>query len=229
MDERKIAIYLKQSLADTLLSKSEKRNLKEIINNSNLSKRQLDWLLSQVFDFAINTVRGLKQQQVLNWLEQVNKLLLPGTENLSINHVYFSPGNACLNAINNQIDAATHSICVCVFTISDNRIRDRLLYAHQRGVSIKIITDDDKCNDKGSDIETLYRAGVKIKVDHSRYHMHHKYAIFDGKIIITGSYNWTRSAADHNQENIVLSSEPAIVTQFIQTFNELWDQMVVYK
>jgi phosphatidylserine/phosphatidylglycerophosphate/cardiolipin synthase-like enzyme len=52
--------------------------------------------------------------------------------------------------------------------------------------------------------------------------MHHKFAVFDGLYLVTGSYNWTRSAATHNEENIVVSSDPRLVADFKRTFDSLW-------
>ena len=52
-------------------------------------------------------------------------------------------------------------------------------------------------------VDVLEQQGLPIRVDRSDYHMHHKYAVFDGKLLLTGSYNWTRSAARNNEENFV--------------------------
>ena len=54
--------------------------------------------------------------------------------------------------------------------------------------------------DLGSDIERHVKAGIAVKVDRTEHHMHHKFAVVDGKSVVTGSYNWTKSAAEFNQE-----------------------------
>jgi len=51
--------------------------------------------------------------------------------------------------------------------------------------------------------------------------MHHKYFIIDKSIIGTGSYNWTYSAENKNEENIILSNDKNIVNQYLFNFNEL--------
>ena len=66
--------------------------------------------------------------------------------------LYFSPGMDCLNAIIDSINNAQNSLRICVFTISDNRIVSAIEAAKRRGVDIKIITDNDKRFDRGSDI-----------------------------------------------------------------------------
>ena len=55
--------------------------------------------------------------------------------------------------------------------------------------------------------------------------MHHKYAIFDDSRVLTGSYNWTRSAAEFNEENIIVSDDSRLQGLFSQHFKQLWDEV----
>jgi phosphatidylserine/phosphatidylglycerophosphate/cardiolipin synthase-like enzyme len=89
-------------------------------------------------------------------------------------------------------------------------------------VSLRIVTDNDKAEDPGSDIQRLQSAGIPIRVDHSSDHMHHKFAVFDAACLITGSYNWTRSASEVNEENVVLLYDRSLVRQFRERFEALW-------
>jgi phosphatidylserine/phosphatidylglycerophosphate/cardiolipin synthase-like enzyme len=41
--------------------------------------------------------------------------------------------------------------------------------------------------------------------------VHHKFAILDSRMVANGSFNWTRQAVLFNQENVVLSDNPALV------------------
>jgi cardiolipin hydrolase len=36
-----------------------------------------------------------------------------------------------------------------------------------------------------------------------RLHMHHKFAIIDKIVLLTGSFNWTAQAVNGNQENLI--------------------------
>ena len=142
---------------------------------------------------------------------------------MSSQKVSFSPGEDCLNDIIDQIQSANKYLDICVFTISDNRISDELIKAYEKGIDIRIISDNEKMNDDGSDIRNLVDAGLKVKIDHSPNHMHHKYMIVDEIRVLTGSYNWTKSAAQYNQENIVITDNDDIVTSFIDNFSQLWE------
>ena len=53
--------------------------------------------------------------------------------------------------------------------------------------------------------------------------MHHKFAVLDGGTLLTGSYNWTRGAAEKNYENLVLLEEPSLVAEFLGQFEKIWE------
>ncbi|MGV3586026.1 MAG: phospholipase D-like domain-containing protein [Adhaeribacter sp.] len=142
---------------------------------------------------------------------------------------YFSPGETCLNAIISGINKAQRSLKICVFTISDDRITRAILQAHRKGIQVKILTDNEKLFDKGSDIRELAQVGVPVRIDNSPNHMHHKFAILDDKTVLTGSYNWTRSAALYNHENLITSGDTNLVKDFGHEFDRLWAEMVPFK
>lgn len=143
----------------------------------------------------------------------------------SIAEAHFSPGEACRERISELIGEARQSIDVCVFTITDNRLAEPLMSAHARGTKVRIITDNYKADDRGSDVDRFVRAGLSVREDRSENHMHHKYALFDGELLLTGSYNWTRSAADRNRENIVIVNDARLVRAFGEDFDQLWGKL----
>ena len=142
-----------------------------------------------------------------------------------MNKVFFSPGTDCLNAIVENIRNARKSVKICVFTISDNRIVSAIESLKYKGVDIKIISDNDKQYDRGSDIQYLAEKGYNIKIDLTDAHMHHKFAVIDNKITITGSYNWTRSAEKYNHENILITDNSDITKAYSSEFEKLWKKM----
>lgn len=149
---------------------------------------------------------------------------IPVTEK-EMNKAYFSPGLECQQAIIEAISGAQRSLKICVFTISDDQITNALLAAHQRKIRILLLTDNEKLNDVGSDIRDLAHGGLEIRTDNTRYHMHHKFALIDNEVLLTGSYNWTRSAAMYNHENILVSSNKELVNDFLVEFDKLWQEM----
>jgi phosphatidylserine/phosphatidylglycerophosphate/cardiolipin synthase-like enzyme len=221
MDE--ILAHLRQSIEDEVFSKTEKRTLKGLLGGRPLDQNQLNLLRSKVYELANERARQDNYKFILEWVRNVNSALSSPTTESS--DAFFSPGDACRNVIINQISQATTRLQICVFTISDDSITDAILTSHKRGLDIKIITDNDKSFDEGSDIEQLARSGISVKMDVTPNHMHHKFMVVDQKALITGSYNWTRSAARYNHENILLTREGGVVKSFLKEFDQLWKEM----
>ena len=138
----------------------------------------------------------------------------------------FSPGDNCRNLIIELIERSLTKIDICVFTISDNVITSAIINAYKRGIKIRIVTDNDKKNDLGSDIKEMHYMGIEIHIDQTPYHMHHKFMIVDNQQLLTGSYNWTRSAAKFNEENLIVLSDKDTINNFQQVFDSLWDNTV---
>lgn len=51
-----------------------------------------------------------------------------------------------------------------------------------------------------------------VVVSLMQFHMHHKFAIVDARLLINGSFNWTRQAVLYNQENCVITDNPQLVS-----------------
>eukprot|EP01025_Chloroclados_australasicus_P026660 TRINITY_DN26477_c0_g1_i1.p2 TRINITY_DN26477_c0_g1~~TRINITY_DN26477_c0_g1_i1.p2 ORF type:complete len:189 (+),score=18.27 TRINITY_DN26477_c0_g1_i1:150-716(+) len=138
------------------------------------------------------------------------------------NSCKFSHANTSLVHLIKLLLHARQSIDVCVFTITCNDIAQALKQAHKDGVHVRIITDDDQATTQGSDAVDLKKGGIQVKTDDSPYHMHHKFCIIDGKTLVNGSFNWTRQAVLHNQENIVFVEDQRLIRPFRQKFEQMW-------
>ena len=220
-----VAAMIDDSIQDNFLNKDEKKRLKKELSLLQPDKRVSDVLRSELFDIARSKINAENYMEILLWTEKMNKLILAANKvETQQESIYFSPGEECLNAIIHHIRNATEKIRICLFTISDNRISQELISKHNRGVSIKIISDNDKIFDKGSDIHDLAEAGIPIRLDITNNHMHHKFALFDSHITLTGSYNWTRSAERYNHENILITDSDKVLREFDKEFNSLWNE-----
>jgi len=222
MQLQELESLLRDSLEDFKLSHDEKVLFRGF--SSTLNQDQLGFIRNKAFEISRSYIKegGENAVRVHNWLDRLVKVIQPLEKKVHIqSEAYFSPGSDCRNKIISLIDSSKKTVDICVFTISDNRITQSILAAHKRGVVITVISDNDKSNDKGSDVDYLSNNGVNVLFDRSSYHMHHKFAIFDGRLLLNGSFNWTRSASDFNEENIMVLSDASLVSQFSKRFAEL--------
>lgn len=227
MNHNQWADWLAGTLEDTRLRDDERRDLQDKLAASPLSDDDRAFIRNHSFKLAHQHVeKGIAAGPILRWLERIIKVIdAARAEHVSeVAASWFSPGTACFNGIVEQLRNAKKTIDICVFTIADDNLTKHILAAHQRGVDVRVITDRNKRLDKGSDVDYLARKGVSVKVDTSDYHMHHKFAIFDGDRMINGSFNWTRSASVHNQEDITLTDDPRFISAFKRQFEKLWEK-----
>ncbi|ETE63304.1 COP9 signalosome complex subunit 3 [Ophiophagus hannah] len=64
---------------------------------------------------------------------------------------------------------------------------------------------------------------ILVRHDQDKGYMHHKFAIVDKKVLITGSLNWTTQAIQTNQENVLVVEDQALVNIFLAEFEKIWE------
>ncbi len=221
-----IESLLQQSFDDFRLSNEEKHLIRLQLKDVE-SAEVLNFTRNQAFKIAKLHIANHPEHhsKTIKWVESIVKtvdVLRQGFDVSKSPVAFFSPGSQCVDKIVSLFKKVTKSVDICVFTISDDRISDAILDAHKRGVAVRIISDNHKSEDMGSDIEYLTDKGVNIVMDASHNHMHHKFAVFDSEVLLNGSFNWTRSATRYNQENIVLHYDKPLIKQFQKEFEKLW-------
>jgi len=140
----------------------------------------------------------------------------------AVNEALFFPSEDNLKTMIAYLKSAQSTLDICVFTITDDRIANAILTAKKNGAKVRIISDNEKAEDQGSDIDKLADSGIPTCVDDSPFHMHNKFAIIDNTYLINGSFNWTRSASTSNNENIIITSNGELIKKFNYEFNKLW-------
>jgi len=228
-DYRLIEEFLRASFEDMRLSAHEKSSLAVLLKRWQHSDEMLAYARNAAFSVLRDHAANADQNAYihsLRWLERVIKTIdnLRAQRKIFRASAHFSPGLHCVEQIIAHLQAAKEKICICVFTVSDDRIAESILQAHQRGVWVRLISDNDKAMDDGSDVLYLARQGVPVRLDRHANHMHHKFAIFDDSTLVNGSFNWTRSASAKNEENITVLYEPELLVRFSERFEQLWEK-----
>jgi phosphatidylserine/phosphatidylglycerophosphate/cardiolipin synthase-like enzyme len=216
----KIVQYLTENFGQSFTNDTDS----EIADRINKLKREERSVLRyRLFNEARRLDIENNGQQALFWLQNCFELI--DKYMFRMHRVLFSPGTDILESIADILKQTRQTLDICVFTITDERLANEIWGCHQRGIKVRIITDDDKMYDHGSVIKDLKNAGIPVKIDHSRYHMHHKFGIIDSRIVFTGSFNWTYTASNHNQENLLVTTNFDITKQYAEQFEQLWTEM----
>lgn len=186
-------------------------------------------ITTAVFDVATSMCESENDKALM---ESVKKMILRMETSVlqpvpKLKDAVFFPNEGSEHRLIELLNGAQQTLHVCVFTITNNRLRDALLHAHHRGVNVRVISDDECMKQQGSDIYTLKASGIPCESDSDpEAHMHNKFVVIDGQILVTGSYNWTIAATGRNQENLVLLQDSELAQKYIQEFERLWKGFV---
>ena len=136
---------------------------------------------------------------------------------------YFFPNAANEEKVVSMLRTCKKTLDIAIFSLTLDSIAEAILEAFQRGIKVRMIADDECAKNKGSNVKLIASVGVPVKTDNAVYHMHHKFAVLDGSVVIMGSFNWTGQAVKYNQENIFFYEDKGIASQYAQEFERLWN------
>lgn len=146
----------------------------------------------------------------------------------SIEGPYFSDREPVADRIIAAVNHSRHNVDIAVYSITQPEIAAAIESAHRRGVEVRIVTDAGQAFDRHSETGYLKSSGIPIRLSGgfrgARSLMHNKFAVFDGEMAETGSYNWTTSASSYNFENAVFIRDPKVSARYEAEFQHLWAQ-----
>uniref|UniRef100_A0A8B9XIS4 Mitochondrial cardiolipin hydrolase n=1 Tax=Bos mutus grunniens TaxID=30521 RepID=A0A8B9XIS4_BOSMU len=132
-------------------------------------------------------------------------------------------GESSLSRLLSALLAARVSLELCLFAFSSPQLGRAVQLLHQRGVRVRVVTDCDYMALNGSQIGLLRKAGIQVRHDQDLGYMHHKFAIVDRKVLITGSLNWTTQAIQNNRENVLIVEGEEYVRLFLEV-RRIWEE-----
>jgi len=153
-------------------------------------------------------------------LEALNADLMQ-TSNLTVLGVYFSPQGGCEGQVVHWIDRANETLHVLIYSFTNDAIGDAVVRAHQRGVEVKVVFEESQVSSY-SEYWKLQSIGALVRNDTNSGRMHHKTAVIDGYVILTGSFNWSAAAEERNNENMMILRSEDLAHVFEEAFQTIW-------
>jgi phosphatidylserine/phosphatidylglycerophosphate/cardiolipin synthase-like enzyme len=137
---------------------------------------------------------------------------------------YFAPEDPTVEAIVRAIRGARERIVFMAFAFTHPRIGDALLERARAGVEIHGVFESSGAGSPVSQFNRLRRAGIDVLKDGNPYNMHHKVFVIDRRVVIFGSYNFSRNAERDNDENFLIVTDPAMAARFEEEFARVYEQ-----
>jgi phosphatidylserine/phosphatidylglycerophosphate/cardiolipin synthase-like enzyme len=146
---------------------------------------------------------------------------------LSINgellQVYFSPEDGTADHLVELIRGAKQSIYFLAYSYTSDEIALAMIDRAKAGVTVAGVFETSQFrSNTGTEFKHLLSAGVDVRLDGNPRNMHHKVIILDGQTVVTGSYNFSASAEDRNDENTLVIHSPEIAAQFMAEYQRIF-------
>ncbi|MEB3318759.1 MAG: phospholipase D-like domain-containing protein [Cyanobacteriota bacterium] len=142
-----------------------------------------------------------------------------------------------------RLAAVERRLDLSLFVFSAQGLADTLAALPPRGVAIRLLADPGFASRPFSEVLDLL--GVSradgdclLEADNTVWRqplegvgtprlaggdkLHHKFAVIDGARVITGSFNWSPSAAHQNDETLLLIESPQLAAHFSREMDRLW-------
>ena len=200
------------------LSKGENnlKKLRQILNDSVNNKGIFSFLSQKKFNFE-------SYQKINDYIIDKFYMVKP-----TVFEVHFFPNPSEEIHLINLISKTKTSLDIAMFTINNIKIASEIKNIFSRGIKLRILSDSECIKMPSSNVYSLAALGISVKIDDSvRYHMHHKFCVIDKSVVVTGSFNWTDQAVNHNQENLLFIENKELATKYSNEFEKLWNDFEI--
>lgn len=136
--------------------------------------------------------------------------------------VLFSPDDGVAEKILAHLRAARRQIDLMAYAFTLDSISQALLERAAEGVRVRVLVDDRQAEAAGAEYARLRQAGLEVRAYRGRGLLHHKVILIDGTTVITGSYNFTRSAEEYNDEAVVVVNHTDLAHWYTAEFERLY-------
>jgi phosphatidylserine/phosphatidylglycerophosphate/cardiolipin synthase-like enzyme len=209
-----------------------------VIDHSEVWTGSMNFTVNGAYRHLNNLVRVRSSLLAENYVEEFEEMFLEGYfgEDSLVNtphprleidglilETYFSPDDSTAERIIDLILEADKSIIFMFYAFTSDGIADAILYQKNQGIKVQGVFDayQDRTG-LGGEYQRLRDGDVDVRLDGHPEKMHHKVLIIDERIVITGSYNLTRSAELKNDENTLIIHNEEIADVFINEFNWIY-------
>jgi phosphatidylserine/phosphatidylglycerophosphate/cardiolipin synthase-like enzyme/regulation of enolase protein 1 (concanavalin A-like superfamily) len=141
----------------------------------------------------------------------------------------FPPTQDYGKKISSQIDKETVAVDIDMYRITDARPADAAIRAVQRGVPVRLYTEQEQYRDvtrlwHSYNVDRMYAAGVQVKDRAHEGLNHQKTVILRGQgMVVHGSSNWTTPSASQQLEHNLFTTDPTFYNFFVSQFERKWN------
>jgi len=211
-----------------------------VIDRSEIWLGSMNFTDSGAYDDNNNMIRILSTKIAENYTTEFEEMfidnlfgpeILPETPNPTITidetriDTFFSPDDGVINSLASVLNNAEESIYFLAYSFTSNDLGNIVREKDAAGLEVRGVMEEEQVNsNQGTEYDPFKQAEVDVRMDGIDGQMHHKVFIVDGKIIAFGSYNFSQSAEERNDENVLIVYNEGIAREFLKEFERVWAQ-----
>ena len=211
-----------------------------IIDGSEVWTGSMNMTVNGAYRHLNNLVRIRSSLVAQNYSAEFEEMFLDGLfgENIHKNtphpiltidgikvETYFSPDDSTEDRILELIHNAHNSVDFLYYSFTSDPIADALLNKAEQGIVVRGVVDlYQEGAGLGGEYQRLKDNDIDVLLDGHPNKMHHKVIIIDDQIVITGSYNLTRSAETKNDENTLIIHNPEFASVYLREFEWIYNE-----
>lgn len=158
-------------------------------------------------------------------------LSLAGSPAIAEIEALFSAEANIREALLNEIEALAETLDLALYEITSIHLVQALIKAKERGVKIRVVTDSKRARVKTSKVNLLIKRGISVKTlgEKEKGTMNHRFAILDGKKVITGPHDWSEGSWKGNYESLLIVQDIDLADSYKKEFDRLWREKRMIK
>ena len=161
----------------------------------------------------------------------VSDLSAPSSSPGGIDYYFPRAGADVQSQLIGIIKSADKTLDIAVYSFTDQKIADAVIGDEKRGVAVRVLTDQTESGNSYQKqlLQTLKDAGIPVKINKHSGLMHLKVTIVDASECTTGSFNYTKSAEQENDEVFVVIHSSDVAAGFEKEFSDMWSDTSDYQ
>ncbi len=142
--------------------------------------------------------------------------------NITEIEAHFAPDIYITDQIIEEIQQSKKNIYFMAFSFTKDEISMAMINRFRRGVHVEGVFEEWQTRDY-SEFSRLKNSDINVIMDNNKYNVHHKVIIIDEETVITGSANFSNSAAKRNDENILIIKDKNIARAYMEEYQRVVD------
>lgn len=140
---------------------------------------------------------------------------------------YFGPEERLAPVLAAAADSAEEEILFMTFSFTEKIIGEAILRQARQGITVRGVFEATGSDTAFSYYERMLGErlpNLQVHKDGNRRLMHHKVLIVDRELVVFGSFNFSASANEQNDENIVIVHDAEFASYFVEEFGFIWEE-----